>query len=184
MSSVLFLKMLAARMAVRRHFCTKSTLKAECLVERRLILVRGSDCSQFLQGLVTNDISHLTRGNASVYTMFLNKGGRVLYDSIVYRMPEEDSFLVEVDSSLVDQVVKHLKVYRVRRKIDIDKIEDRKVWAVFSENSVKMPKVVPESDLISLDPRLKNLGIRVVFGAQKGLTSFLILKKIVKILKF
>jgi len=156
--------MLAARMVISRAFCTKSPLKAEKLLNRKLLLVKGTESAQFLQGLVTNDMNHLSRGNPSIYTMFLNKGGRILFDSIVYRAAE-DSYLVEVDSELAGQLLKHLKVYRVRRKIDLE-VDEKEVWVVFDGGSVKLPK---SEGLVCTDPRLKNLGTRVLLTPNEGI---------------
>src|SRR5690349_9269650 len=80
-----------------------------------------SEASQFLQGMVTNDVNHLTNKNSAIYALFLNKAGRILYDSIIYQLSvpedEKEEFLIECDSSIASTLAKHLKLYRVRRKI-------------------------------------------------------------------
>lgn len=104
----------------------------ECLNSRGILRVSGKEASFFLQGLITNDMRHLEEGAQSMYTMFLNSKGRVMYDAIIYQLKEEDVFLIECDKSAVSHLQKHLKIYRVRRKIDIENMEDKlKVWVVF-----------------------------------------------------
>lgn len=105
----------------------------EHLKERSLIRVSGSEVSDFLQGLITNDIHHLDHGVGSMYTMFLNTKGRVLYDSIIYRTSENNSFLIECDKEVLGTLQKHLKMYRVKRKIDITSLESEfNVYALFN----------------------------------------------------
>lgn len=151
------------------------TLKLEELKHRQMIFVEGEESSQFLQGLVTNDMSHLSRGNTAMYAIFLNKGGRVLYDTIIYKQKEKEStFYIECDGEVADQVVKHLRLFRVRRKIDIEKSEDRKVWVVFDDNpevkskAIVLPKKSFDTGIICTDPRVKHLGTRLVIGADKS----------------
>ncbi|KAL1461444.1 hypothetical protein WDU94_013343 [Cyamophila willieti] len=96
-------------------------VKYENLSSRGLVRLSGEGVHQFLQGLMTNDINHL-QNSSSLYTMFLNTKGRILYDSIIYKY--NDILLVEVDINDLDNFIKHLKMYRVRRKIDIDNMTD------------------------------------------------------------
>ena len=44
--------------------------------------------------------------------MFLNTGGRILFDSIICPGYQPNEFILEVDSSLVKAVVKHLNMYK------------------------------------------------------------------------
>lgn len=163
--------------------------QVEPLVKRGLIRVSGEDASSFLQGIVTNDMKHLHE-NKSIYTMFLNTKGRVLFDSIVYKRKEEHTFFVECDLDGVQGLVKHLKMYRVRRKVNVDPINDEwKLWVLFnprevdtSNNVVKqenqdlvsssLPSIEVQSYLNDIilsnnssiypDPRLTFLGYRVI----------------------
>lgn len=167
-----------------RFFSTTGTnfikpLTVEQLTQRDLVLVKGSEASGFLQGLITNDMNHLSRGNLSIYGMFLNKGGRVLYDAIIYKVPKDDeAFLVECDNQISDNLVKHLKIFRVRKKIDVIKVPDKQVWVAFSSSdsksgssSIVLPKTTDENDIICTDPRLKYLGTRLVIGSNKKLSD-------------
>jgi len=107
------------------------------LTHRALIRVRGEESSIFLQGLVTNDMNTLTeqeRKSESIYCMFLNTGGRVLFDSIICPGFEPDEYILEVDSDLAKAAVKHLKMYKVRRRLKIEEITDLNVFAVFNIN--------------------------------------------------
>ncbi|KAF2901386.1 hypothetical protein ILUMI_04797 [Ignelater luminosus] len=109
----------------------------EHLKERSLLRVSGSEASDFLQGLITNDIHHLEHGVGSMYTMFLNTKGRVMYDSIIYRTSEDNSFLIECDKQVLGTLQKHLKMYKVKRKIDVTSLENEfNVYALFNPGKV------------------------------------------------
>ena len=59
---------------------------------------RASDLSaEFLQGLITNDIFHLTK-NSGIFTMFLNNQGRVIFDTFISKNKTDDQeFLTDCD---------------------------------------------------------------------------------------
>lgn len=96
--------------------------------------MQGAEAAPFLQGLVTNDINPLVEDNRkSLYCAFLNTGGRVLFDAIISKTENEGEFLLDVDSAVAKVVKKHLSLYKVRRKIAINVLEDHNVHAVFPE---------------------------------------------------
>lgn len=121
-----------------------------------------TETAQFLQGLITNDITHLSNGSSCIYTLFLNKAGRVLYDSIIYKTssPDEnkDAYLIECDSSIASNLEKHLKLYRVRRKIDISVPDEHDLWCLQGSVEVKQSKDIKAY----ADPRLKDIGLRII----------------------
>jgi transferase CAF17, mitochondrial len=145
---------------------------------RSLIRCAGAktETSQFLQGLITNDINHLTtEGNSSIYALFLSRGGRVLYDSIIYKLQskdaDKDEYLIECDTSVVPNLTKHLKLYRVRKKIDITLSDEHDLWCIDGKSAQQSSndelKYFP-------DPRLKQIGSRII--AAKGVDVKNILK--------
>lgn len=133
-------------------------------LSRSLIRCVGAkiETSQFLQGMITNDVNHLSRVDSCIYALFLNKAGRVLYDSIIYRTAppdqDKDSFLIECDSSIASNLAKHLKLYRVRRKIDISVSDEHDLWCL--EGSKELPSSKEFS--VFADPRLKDVGSRII----------------------
>lgn len=127
---------LRSRISRNVYITTKNkSAVVECLNSRGILRVSGKEASFFLQGLITNDMRHLEEGAQSMYTMFLNTKGRVMYDTIIYKSKEDGVFLIECDKSALSHLQKHLKMFRVRRKIDVENIEDElKVWVVFDPN--------------------------------------------------
>ncbi len=74
----------------------------------------GEDAAQFLQGLVTNDVT----GELPVYAALLTAQGKVLFDFIVW--PGGDgSLLLDCEADAAAELVKRLSMYRLRRKLAI-----------------------------------------------------------------
>lgn len=100
------------------------------LSHRCLVSVSGSEAASFLQGLMTNDINILLEEDRrSIYCMFLNVRGRIIFDTLLSRGFSEDQFLLEVDNSIAATVRKHLMMYKVRRKVKVEMMKD--VLSVF-----------------------------------------------------
>lgn len=126
-----------------------STFSSSCQLEviplksRSLIRLRGSEGQgrDLLQGLITNDIAHLEQ-KPSIFTLLLNHQGRVLFDAVVSLSPEEKSpgggdskaeepsILIECDTPFRSKLVSHLKLYRLKRKVDIEAEDKLSVWVV------------------------------------------------------
>ncbi|XP_058803558.1 putative transferase CAF17 homolog, mitochondrial [Phymastichus coffea] len=166
------------------HTTSKSLIH---LHERSLLRLEGEEVSDFLQGLITNDMRHLKEGATSIYSVFLNIKSRVLYDTIIYKSERENMFYVECDTAIINNLSKHLKMYKLRRKVDIHSMDDKmKVWIVYDENSAsqnidefrvksksigrifpcgsndsKASKLV-ENICIYTDPRISELGLRIL----------------------
>ncbi|XP_053694373.1 putative transferase CAF17 homolog, mitochondrial [Sabethes cyaneus] len=142
------------------------SIALEHLKHRSLLRLQGIDSATFLQGLITNDVKHFDQGSKSLYAMFLNASGRVFCDSLIYREASTNSFLIECDSDIVENLRRHLNLYRVRKQIDIS-ISEYLVWAAFS------PEILEDSLCVTTkqdekivtfceDPRSKHLGYRLI----------------------
>ncbi|KAL0132573.1 hypothetical protein PUN28_000377 [Cardiocondyla obscurior] len=179
--------------AIRHRFTEIDGKTLERLSDRSVLRVSGSEASTFLQGLITNDMNHLDEGAPNIYTLFLNIRGRVMCDAVVYKTQEGNLYYVECDSEIIDSLQRHLKMYRVRRKIDIEHVGDKiNVWSVFGsskhledeaaadgagENKLegmifpcgtlnsKTSKFV-DNVMIFEDPRLPELGLRILVESQ------------------
>lgn len=120
----------------RTNFSNKAeTWQSVHLQHRTLISVEGDESAQFLQGLITNDINSVAeKETPSMYCMFLNTGGRVLFDSIICPGFQPNQYIVEIDTELAKAAVKHLNMYRVRRKLKIEIMKNLNAFAVFNPN--------------------------------------------------
>jgi folate-binding protein YgfZ len=91
----------------------------ERLFSRAIVRVapteEGEDAAQFLQGLVTNDVT----GTLPVYAGLLTAQGKALFDFIVW--PGADgALLLDCEADAAEELVKRLSLYRLRRKLTIE----------------------------------------------------------------
>lgn len=160
----------------RRLFTTKISekcagdVKCSQLRKRGLLKVKGRDSVKFLQGLVTNDVEsfHNDEERKTLYAMFLNASGRTLYDVVFYKHDNSrdvPAFFLECDSNAIPDLTKHLKMFKLRAKVDIFHAEDYQPWVMFSTSGAMDIKNASSSSDVSVfeqDPRLEQLGFRMV----------------------
>jgi len=72
------------------------------------------DAAQFLQGLLTNDVT----GALPVYAGLLTAQGKTLFDLIVWP-GEGGSLLLDCEATAAEELVKRLSLYRLRRRLSI-----------------------------------------------------------------
>jgi folate-binding protein YgfZ len=116
---------------------------------------RSEDVRQFLQGLVTQDMAAVSEG-MSQWSALLTAQGKVLFDFFLWA--DGDDILIDCEQEQADSLVKRLKLYRLRRKIDIARHDSVGVhWALTAEDR-------------PVDPRLPALGQRWLgdVGAGQG----------------
>ncbi|HEX8215499.1 MAG TPA: folate-binding protein [Allosphingosinicella sp.] len=115
------------------------------LIDRALIRLSGPDVREFLQGLVTNDVALLAPGRP-LWAGLLSAQGKALFDFILWA--DGDDILIDCESEQCDALARRLKMYRLRRPIEIGLEENLCVhWA--KEGSEGTP-----------EPRLPELGRR------------------------
>ncbi|XP_066573493.1 iron-sulfur cluster assembly factor IBA57, mitochondrial [Amia ocellicauda] len=163
------------------HSCPAPDTQFMCysLTHRALLRLQGEDSAAFLQGLVTNDMELLTGESrrGAIYTHMLSVQGRTLFDLILYRLKESEdgqfSVLVECDRTVTDSLQKHLKVYKIRRKVSILPCADLSPWAVLpleggEGREAAGPKLsAPDRVLLwEEDPRTVAMGWRLVAPTQ------------------
>ncbi|XP_065688625.1 putative transferase CAF17, mitochondrial isoform X4 [Patagioenas fasciata] len=146
---------------------------------RALLGVRGADAAVFLQGLLTNDVTRLVAGDATraaavpraLYAHALSVQGRCLYDLILYRLHEspgeEPHILLECDGGVLDAIQKHLKLYKIRRKVNIAPCLDLSLWAVVpgelaGDIAASIAKCGDQAVVLTPDPRTEVMGWRLI----------------------
>ena len=116
------------------------------LTDRAVIRLSGEDVRGFLQGLVTSDVT----GPLPVWAGLLTPQGKCLFDFLVWS--DGDDLLLDCEAEAVDDLIKRLTIYRLRRPIRIER--DALLGAHWSIDGNGAP-----------DPRLSQLGKRWLAAA-------------------
>ncbi|XP_042658025.1 putative transferase CAF17, mitochondrial isoform X1 [Tyto alba] len=149
---------------------------------RALLAVQGADTALFLQGLLTHDVTRLEGRPRALYAHALNAQGRCLYDLILYRLhksPEEEPhILLECDSSVLDAIQKHLKLYKIRRKVNITPCLDLSLWAVIPGEQAgdidsSLAKCADQALILTPDPRTEVMGWRLITKKEANLLEII-----------
>jgi len=96
--------------------------------ERSVLIVRGSDAAEYLQGQLTNDIEAI-ESECGCYAALLDRKGHLQSDMRVLRL-ENDELWLDLEPSLSPAVLKHLRTYSIGREVEIEDASDR--WAITS----------------------------------------------------
>jgi len=107
-----------------KPFCVK-------LKNRGLIHIEGSDLVDFLQGLISNDVTKL-EANHIMYACLLTPQGKFLHD---FFMHHGDGFiLLDCESGArAEDLFNRLNRYRLRADVQISVDKNNDVYAVFGE---------------------------------------------------
>lgn len=126
--------------------------------DRTILSVTGADRVDFLQGLLTNDVTHLDTG--MVYAALLTPQGKFIADFFV--IGQDDTILLDVATSHAPALAQRLSMYRLRANVQIDM------------TSVKVSRGTgPAPDGALPDPRHPDLGWRLYGGtAQNDATDW------------
>ncbi|MBR0658570.1 CAF17-like 4Fe-4S cluster assembly/insertion protein YgfZ [Neoroseomonas oryzicola] len=126
------------------------------LPDRGVLEVAGPDRAAFLQGLVSNDVTHLAPGQVA-WSALLTPQGKWLADFFV--VATEDAFLLDAERAQVADLATRLGRFRLRSKVTLrDASEDWHVHAAWGTAPAAGDVVVP-------DPRLPEAGWRVLSRA-------------------
>lgn len=92
------------------------------MTDRTVLKISGSDARDFLQGLVSNDVTKLEDG--LVYAAMLTPQGK--YRADFFLVPDGDALLMDIATPLAPGIKKALTMYKLRSAVDIEDT-DRKV---------------------------------------------------------
>lgn len=81
----------------------------------------------------------------------------------------EPSLLLECDSSVKDTLMKHLKVYKIRRKVSLAPCPELAIWTLLpvdKDSSASTPAITANKDDVVLekDPRTELMGWRLILN--------------------
>jgi hypothetical protein len=99
-------------------------MAATTLIDRALLRLSGEDVRGFLQGLVTNDVALLAPGRP-LWAGLLAPQGKALFDFILWA--DGGDVLIDCEAEAAGDLGKRLGLYRLRRKIAIEPVEEMAV---------------------------------------------------------
>jgi folate-binding protein YgfZ len=133
-------------------------MKAAFLPDRGVVKVSGVDARDFLNGLVTTDVTLLQPG-VGRFGALLTPQGKITADFLITEVPSGDGggFLLDCPRALAQNLADKLGFYRLRAKVAVENLSDNiGVLAVWDGT----PTVKP--DLAFADPRNAALGWRIL----------------------
>lgn len=125
----------------------------EIIPNRSILKTSGSDTKNFLQSLITNDVSHTKNG--LVYTALLSPKGKYLFDFFI--VPKNEDYLIDISSDNAYQLIQRLNLYKLRADVTIE------------ETGIKVGRGIGNIPVGAYqDPRSDKLGYRVYDPSQTG----------------
>jgi tRNA-modifying protein YgfZ len=133
-------------------------MKAAFLPDRGVVKVSGGDSRDFLNGLVTTDVT-LLRPGFGRFGALLTPQGKITVDFLITEAPSGDGggFLIDCPRALAQALADKLGFYKLRAKVAVENLSDSLgVLAVWGGD----PAIKP--DLAFADPRHAALGWRIL----------------------
>ena len=124
-----------------------SSGKVAELSRRGVVAVSGAEAEKFLNDLMTSDMPKAE--GAAAYGGLLTPQGKVLFDFLAFR--EGERTLFDLPRAMIADFIKRLTFYRLRAKVEIAEVPDRRAVAAWGVGATGTP-----------DPRLAALGFRAV----------------------
>ena len=134
------------------------------LPDRGVLTVGGADARPFLQGLLSNDVDHLTPERA-LYAALLTPQGKYLFDLIL--VDRGDEIWLDVEVARRTELLQRLTMYRLRARVTLADSSDELAVVVIGAAppiDLQEPGVCEPLDggVLLVDPRLAELGQRAI----------------------
>jgi folate-binding protein YgfZ len=137
-------------------------MKAAFLPDRGVVKVSGEDARNFLNGLVTTDLT-LLRPGLGRFGALLTPQGKITVDFLVTEAPSGHGggFLIDCARALAQGLADKLGFYKLRAKVAVENLSDNLgVLAAWDGDPAMKP------DLAFADPRNAALGWRILVAAE------------------
>jgi folate-binding protein YgfZ len=137
-------------------------MKAAFLPDRGVVKVSGEDARNFLNGLVTTDLT-LLRPGFGRFGALLTPQGKITVDFLVTEAPSSEGggFLIDCARALAQGLADKLGFYKLRAKVAVENLSDNLgVLAAWDGDPAMKP------DLAFADPRNAALGWRILVPAE------------------
>ena len=137
-------------------------MKASFLPDRGVVKVSGEAARDFLNGLVTTDVT-LLRPGLGGFGALLTPQGKIVVDFLITEAPSGHGggFLIDCPRALAQALADKLGFYKLRAKVGIENLSDSLgVLAAWDGDFAVKP------DLAIADPRSAALGWRILVPAE------------------
>ena len=143
------------------------------LKDRGIIFINGKDAKEFLQNIVTNDINKVS-DTSSCFASLLTPQGKYLFDFIIVK--HKSGYFLDCEKKQADKLVDRLNIYKLNSNIEILNLSNEFEVAVISKEKflsldgakdIEGNTLKYNNDHVILDPRLKNLGGRIIANLEK-----------------
>ncbi|MFB0991228.1 MAG: folate-binding protein, partial [Rhodospirillales bacterium] len=105
------------------------------LTNRGIISVTGSDSRDFLQGIISNDIT-LVSPNKTIYAALLTPQGKYLFDFFISQSGEK--LLIECEKDRLPDLMRRLRIYKLRANADlVDETETYSICAIWGDDAAQ-----------------------------------------------
>ncbi|MCL6741814.1 folate-binding protein [Sphingomonas sp. RB56-2] len=113
---------------------------ATTLADRSLVRLSGDGVRDFLQGLVTQDVT----GPLPVWAGLLTAQGKCMFDFLIWPDPngDGDELLLDCEAEAADDLIKRLAIYRLRKPIKIERDDSLAVhWSLDGAEGADDPRL-------------------------------------------
>jgi folate-binding protein YgfZ len=137
------------------------------LDSRAVLRINGADRADFLQGLISNDVTKLAR-NVAIYAALLTAQGRFLHD--LFLADFDDSFLLDAEAGRLPDLIRRLTIYKLRSKVAIAPANEFMVCAALGKDTLSALGLACEvgasvrfaGGIAYTDPRNSAMGARLI----------------------
>jgi folate-binding protein YgfZ len=129
------------------------------LNDRAVIALAGGEARGFLQNLVSNDVSRLEPGRG-LYAALLSPQGKVAFD--FFLIEGDGALLLDVAADARDALLKKLKLYRLRARVEIEPRDQLGVYAALAGHPAGRPTPYADRAISFADPRDAGLPARSI----------------------
>ncbi|MGC2856569.1 YgfZ/GcvT domain-containing protein [Novispirillum sp. DQ9] len=144
-----------------------TTHQSVLLPHRGVLAIAGDDRKTFLQGLVSNDVTHVADDRA-IHAAFLTPQGKFLHEFFISE--RDGTLFLDAEAERLEDLRTRLSRYRLRAKVTLEARPDLAVAVAFgaAKDTLHLPsdvgaaKPFGEAGVAYVDPRLAQAGLRFV----------------------
>jgi folate-binding protein YgfZ len=142
-------------------------MKAAFLPDRGVVKITGETAGDFLNNLITTDITRLQPGLGR-FGALLTPQGKIMVDFLITEAPagHGGGFLIDCPKALAQTLADKLGFYRLRAKVGIENLSDGHLSNGLGVLAAWDGEPALKPDLTFTDPRNARLGLRIFVPAE------------------